>query len=141
MDRARIRELHYITDIANVASILELGILSHRLADQVAHVSVADERVQAIRATKPIWTGRSYRWLHEYANLYLHARNAMLYRLLKRGTGDLTVLAVDPCVLDIEGVLVSDRNAAGPARFEPIPDGLLRLDEEAVFANLMDRQR
>jgi ssDNA thymidine ADP-ribosyltransferase, DarT len=134
MDRARIRELHYITDIANVASILDLGILSHRLAERIAHISVADEQVQAIRAAKRIWTGRSYRWLHEYANLYVHARNAMLYRLLKQGTGELTVLAVDPRVLDVEGVLVSDRNAAGPARFELVPEGLLHLDEEAVFA-------
>ena len=36
MERSRIRELHDITDISNVASMLERGILSHRLAGRAA---------------------------------------------------------------------------------------------------------
>src|SRR6266567_2582312 len=57
MDRSRIRELHYITDIANVSSILDHGILSHRLVKRriAAHVTVASVEVQAIRAVKRIW--------------------------------------------------------------------------------------
>jgi ssDNA thymidine ADP-ribosyltransferase, DarT len=72
MERSQILELHYITDMANVPSMLEQGILCHRLATRTArgHVSVADHEVQARRAGKRIWLGRYYRRLHDYANLY-----------------------------------------------------------------------
>jgi hypothetical protein len=137
MERSRILELHYITDMANVASILEQGILSHRLAQRAAsgHVSVADADVQVRRASKRVWVGRSSRPLHDYANLYVHARNAMLYILLRSKQGDLTVLSVDSEVLDLDGVVVADRNAASFASlFLPAAEGIDTLDEAAVFA-------
>jgi ssDNA thymidine ADP-ribosyltransferase, DarT len=136
MERSRIQELHYITDMANVASILERGILSNRLARRVAgHESVADAEVQARRASKRVWVGRSSRPLHDYANLYVHARNAMLFILLRSRKGDLTVLAIDPEVLDLDGVVVTDRNAASFASlFLPAAEGIAALDESAVFA-------
>jgi ssDNA thymidine ADP-ribosyltransferase, DarT len=136
MERSRVRELHYITDIANVPSILEHGILSHRLVERLIgpHVTVASQEVQARRAGKRVWTGRSARALHDYANLYLDARNAMLYTLLRNRRGDLTVLAVDPEVLDLAGVLVTDRNAASAARIRPAAEGVEALDEAAVLA-------
>jgi hypothetical protein len=136
MDRSRVRELHYITHIANVASILDHGILSHRLVRRVAsqHTTVASEEVQTRRADKKVWIGRSGRALHDYANLYFDARNAMLSFLLAQHQGDLTVLAVDPQVLDRRGVVVADRNAASAARFEPATTGIGLLDETAVFA-------
>jgi ssDNA thymidine ADP-ribosyltransferase DarT-like protein len=137
MERSRIQELHYITDMANVASMLERGILSHRLARRVAseHVSVADAEVQARRASKHVWVGRSSRPLHDYVNLYVHARNAMLFILLRSRQGDLTVLTIDPEVLDLDGVVLSDRNAASFASlFLPAAEGIAALDETAVFA-------
>jgi hypothetical protein len=137
MERSHIRELHYITDMANVPSMLEHGILCHRLAARTArgHVSVADEEVQARRANKRIWLGRSYRLLHDYANLYVDARNAMLFVLLRANQGDLAVLTVDPTVLDLRGVIVADRNAASLApRFLPSAEGILALDEAVVTA-------
>jgi ssDNA thymidine ADP-ribosyltransferase, DarT len=137
MERSRIQELHYITDMANVAPILDRGILSHRLAQRVAsgHVSVADAEVQARRASKRVWVGRSSRPLHDYANLYVHARNAMLFILLRSRQGDLTVLSVDPEVLDLDGVVVADRNAASFASlFLPATEGIAALDDAAVFA-------
>jgi ssDNA thymidine ADP-ribosyltransferase, DarT len=137
MERSRIHELHYITDMANVASMLAQGILSHRLARRVAsgHVSVADAEVQARRASKRVWVGRSSRPLHDYANFYVHARNAMLFILLRSGQGDLTVLSIDPEVLDLDGVVVADRNAASFASLSlPAAEGIAVLDETAVFA-------
>jgi hypothetical protein len=136
MERSRVRELHYITDIANVASILEHGILSHRLVERLVgpHATIASLEVQKRRAGKRVWTGRSARPLHDYANLYRHARNAMLYTLLHNQRGDLTVLAVDPQVLDLADVVVADRNAAAAARFRPAAEGIEELDETAVFA-------
>jgi len=43
MTRDDVTELHYITHVANVASILEHEILSHRLSKQLPHESVALE--------------------------------------------------------------------------------------------------
>ena len=137
MERSHIQELHYITAMANVASMLERGILSNRLARRLAsgHVSVADTEVQARRASKRVWVGRSSRPLHDYANLYVHARNAMLFILLRSRQGDLTVLTIDPEVLDLDGVVVADRNAASFASlFLPAAEGIAALDETAVFA-------
>jgi hypothetical protein len=108
VEREDLEELHYITGYSNVASILELGVLSHDLAEGVEHDSIALERVQAIREDTEV-AGRR---LHSYANLYLWGRNAMLYlRYRYEGRRDLCVLSVDPEVLDIPGVVVTDRNA------------------------------
>lgn len=96
----------------------------------LAHVSIARPEVQERRAGKRVPNGR---WLHSYANLYLHARNAMLFDVLNRG--NLAVLAVDPCVLDLDEVLVTDRNAAATlTRFLPAAEGIAQLDATAVFA-------
>jgi hypothetical protein len=137
MERSRIRELHYITDIANVGSILDRGIYSHRLAARrvSSRVRIDDVEVQRRRAVKRVKIPGSSRALHDYANLYVNARNAMLFRLLNSGAGDLTVLAISPRALDREGVVVADRNAAsGVAKFDAAPEGIQRLDEAAVFA-------
>ncbi|HEX6674206.1 MAG TPA: DarT ssDNA thymidine ADP-ribosyltransferase family protein, partial [Actinomycetes bacterium] len=136
MERSRIQELHYITDMANVGSILARGNLSRRLAGRTleSHVSVASEDVQARRASKRVWVVESSRALHSYANLYVHARNAMLYTLLKQHRGDLTVLSVHSAVLDLDGVIVADRNAASFAQFLPADEGIAALDEDVVLA-------
>ena len=64
----------------------------------------------------------------------------MLYRLL--GTAPLTVLSVDPNVLDLPGVIVSDRNAAsGTARFRPAAEGIAALDESEVYARWWNDSR
>jgi hypothetical protein len=45
------------------------------------------------------------------------------------------VLSVDPEVLDLDGVVVADRNAASFASlFLPAAEGIAALDEAAVFA-------
>jgi hypothetical protein len=54
MNRADVTELHYITGIAKVTSILQHGILSHTLAAELAHDSVAMPEIQAIRQNKQI---------------------------------------------------------------------------------------
>ena len=43
MEWEDVKELHYITPIENLPSILEKGILSHKLAGEVPHLSVALE--------------------------------------------------------------------------------------------------
>lgn len=71
--------------------------------------------------------------LHEYVNTYLCARNPMLY-LRKDSHAELCVLRIDPAVLDLDDVVVSDRNAASNARFSPGKTGLSLIDREQVFA-------
>ncbi len=137
MDRARIRELHNIAHFENVPSILDRGILCHRQASRLQHVSVADDDVQARRAATRVPGGLP---LHRYACLYVDARNAMLYRLL--GTAPLVVLVVDPRVLDLPEVIVSDRNAAsGTARFRAAREGIVSLVEAEVYAEWWNESR
>lgn len=131
MNRADVSELHYITPIENVPSILEHGILANRQAARLTHTSVAMEEVQDRRRNKQIPGARP---LHEYANLYFDAHNPMLSR--RRDQNDvICVLRIDPAGLDLPGVIVADRNAASDyVRFYRAADGIRALDREMVFA-------
>lgn len=131
MNRADVTELHYITAIANITSILQHGILSHTLAAELAHDSVAMPEIQAIRQNKQIPGARR---LHEYTNLYFDAHNAMLSRV--RGhNSTICVLHVDAGVLDLPGVIVTDRNAAsGWVSFLPADEGLEAINRDRLFA-------
>ena len=130
MDRDEVKELHFITSIDNLGSILMRGILSHKRAARLQHRSVASEDVQDIRRGKSVPGGSS---LHSYANLYFHARNPMMYCLLHRA--DLIVVRVSAAVLDMPNTVVTDGNAAaGVTRFYPAPEGLSYLDSARIFA-------
>jgi len=56
--REDLNELHYITPIDNVPSILKLGILSHAGAAEIEHVSVAMDEIQQRRAQVVVPGGR-----------------------------------------------------------------------------------
>jgi hypothetical protein len=130
--RTDITELHFIVPIANVGSILKHGILCHSRASKLEHFSIADSDVQARRRDKPIpGIGKK---LHDFANLYFDAHNPMLSR--RRAENDkICVLRIGQDVLDLPGVIVSDRNAArGWARFYPVEEGLRKLDADQIFA-------
>src|SRR5271168_3858043 len=109
MRRSEITELHYLTPIANLPSILRSGLLSHKLAASIKSASsIANPDVQARRSVKKVPMGRP---LHEYVNLYVNGRNPMLY--WQMGTmGTVCVLQVNVGVLDLPGVVITDRNAA-----------------------------
>jgi len=131
MNRADVTELHYITAIANVPSMLRHGILSHTLADQLAHDSVAMPEIQERRRNKQI-PGAGF--LHEYANLYFDAHNPMLSKCRGRNN-EICVLQIDPGVLDVPGVIIANRNAASNwTSFWPVTDGLGVISRERVFA-------
>lgn len=138
MLRSRVTELHYITPVANLRSITAHGVLSHNRASTRHPVSVAAEEVQDRRARKRVPGGRP---LHDYANLYFDARNPMMYVMYKRNDGrvPLTVLRLDPAILDVPGSVITDGNAASVHTwFSPSPSGLLRLDENRVYADWWD---
>lgn len=131
MNRVDVTELHYITAIANVLSILQHGILSHTLADELIHHSVAMPEIQERRENKRVPSGRM---LHDYANMYFDAHNPMLSKCRHRNN-EICVLRVDHRVLDLDGVIVTDRNASsGWAGFWPLETGLELLDRNRLFA-------
>ena len=133
MNISDLTELHYITPIANVGSILKVGILSNRevARRRIPVFSVALSGVQERRESKVVPGAKA---LHEYVNLYICARNPMMY-LRHSDHQDLCVLQVSPAVLRLPGVVIADGNAAsGPTAFWPSPSGLARLDKDTVFA-------
>jgi len=132
MERHELTELHYITPIANVPSILEKGILSHNQAKQVHHESVAMNEIQDRRAKVTVPGGRK---LHEYVNLYICARNPMMYKRQAQFK-ELCILRVRPHVIDLPGVVITDGNASGDyVRFSAAPKGLAIVDRDLTFAD------
>lgn len=135
VDRSRVTQLHYITPIANLASIVARGILSHHRAAHVGHESIADESVQDKRVGKHVPGGLL---LHDYVNLFFDARNSMMYRRLDHKMS-IAVLRVHPAVLDIQATVVTDGNAASPSTiFAPSPGGLAALNEDRIYAHSWD---
>jgi hypothetical protein len=63
LHRADLEELHYITPINNIPSILLYGILLNRRADRLEHEKVAFQEVQERRENKRLPTGKR---LHNY---------------------------------------------------------------------------
>ncbi len=132
MELADLPELHYITPIANVRSIYRAGILSHARAQGVVHSSVAMPVIQERRARLYVPGGRR---LHEYVNLYICARNPMLF-LRKDQHAELCVLRVSPDVLDLPGVVVTSGNASSAyVRFGAGAAGLALVDRNLTFAD------
>jgi hypothetical protein len=108
MDRGDLDELHSIQPIANVAGILELGILSHNRARVVERVDVAAAEIQDRRVGVTVPGGRP---LHDYANLYFDARNPMM-SVRRTRHAELCVLRISCDVLDLPDVVVTDGNAS-----------------------------
>ena len=131
MERSELTELHYIIPIANVASVLQRGILSHARAQAVGHASVAMQAIQDRRSKVIVPQGRP---LHEYANLYICARNPMLF--VRKGQHEtLCVLRVSTEVLDLPGVVVTSGNASsGYILFGAGAAGLEVVDRALTFA-------
>lgn len=131
MKREDLEELHYIALIETVPSICKHGILSHKRAMKLSPKSIAKQAVQDIRAKVVVPGGRR---LHEYANLYFHARNPMMF-LRKARHAELCVLRVGPDVLDLPGVVVTDGNASSKyCRWGAGASGLRLVHHERTFA-------
>lgn len=126
----RVTEFQCIMPLENIPSVVELGILSNERAAKVPHYSVALEVVQERRDIKHVPGGLK---LHQYANLYFHARNPMLFKR-KDTAAALCVLRVSTEVRHIDGVVFADRNASSDyVRFlHPRQEGV--LDYDAIFA-------
>src|SRR5882757_7005622 len=99
----RVTELQCIMPLENIPSVLKLGILSNEQAAKIEHRSVAMEDVQEKREQKHVPGGLK---LHQYANLYFHARNPMLYKR-RDAAATLCILRISTKVLHIDGVVIT----------------------------------
>lgn len=139
MNKSDIPELHFICYIDNIPSMLDRGILCRNeiIRRNLHFRDVSEAGVQEIRANKRI-PGISRR-LHDYTNLYFDAHNPMLSR--RRSENDeICVLKINKCILDLDGVIVTDQNAARECWFKPVDQGLPLLDREDVYrVNWKDR--
>ena len=131
MNRNDIKELHFITYIENVPSILKIGILSHKRSQNIGFYDISESGVQERRAKKKIpGTNKN---LHDYANLYFDAHNPMLSA--RRSKNDIIcVLRTADSILDIEGVIITDQNAARECWFKTVAEGLPLLNKEEIYA-------
>ncbi|MCP1601725.1 hypothetical protein J2S82_003682 [Aeromonas caviae] len=126
----RVTELHCIVPIDNVRSVMQYGILSYERAAALPHASVAMQAVQDRRDLVQIPGGLK---LHQYANLYFHARNPMMY-LRQDQAEQLCVLQVSRDVLTMARVVLADQNASSNyVRFLG-PQQLTALNLDRVYA-------
>lgn len=126
-----LEELHYITPIANMESILKHGIVSHQKAERILHQSVAMNEIQEKRKKVVVPGGRP---LHQYVNLYFHARNPMMFKG-KDMHKDLCIIQINKEIINLPDVVISDGNAASDyVRFYAVSEGLRVIDKELVFA-------
>lgn len=126
----RVTELHNIMPIANIPSVLKHGILSHERCAKLPHSDVSMADVQDRRDKVRVPGGLR---LHQYANLYFHARNPMMSARNHQAT-HLSILRVSTEVLGLQGVVISDQNAASKyVRFRA-PDGLDELNFDKIYA-------
>ena len=110
LDAHNVHFLYHITHINNLPSIMNRGLLSHSLAENLPHRDISMHDVNERRA----WCETIYgRPIHDYVPLYFNPRNPMLFkrRNIQR---ELLILAIRREVLFAEKILVTDGNAASP---------------------------
>lgn len=129
-DAPEIREFQSIMPMRNIPSVMKHGILSHERVAQLNHSSVAMPEIQDRRDQVQVPGGLR---LHQYANLYFHARNPMMYKR-KEDARNLAVLKISTEARHIPGVVLADQNASTNwVRFLSINQVDL-LDLEAIYA-------
>lgn len=110
---------------------MKRGLLSNEKAARIAHTSIAMNVVQARRDTVRIPNGLK---LHQYANVYFDPHNPML-SARRNQNENICILKFDCSILDIPGVVVSDRNASSDyAGFYTPINGMKAIDFELVYA-------
>lgn len=125
-----LQEFHNIMPLKNIPSVLKHGILSHEQAARLPHQSVALQDVQDKRDGKPVPGGLT---LHQYANVYFHARNPMMSRR-RDEAHELCILRISTQILQIEGAVITDQNAASKYVLFSAPERLQMMDLNYVFA-------
>lgn len=129
-----IKSLYYITHIDNIPSMIQHGILSHGSMEsrKIDCTPIYDTGIVSNRKEKTTPSGTS---LWEYANLYFQPRNPMMYRVIHEKTAsELAVVAINPKVLEMPDIYLTDGNAAhGNSLFYPVQEGLRVLKKQQKF--------
>ena len=145
---------YYITHKDNLKSILKNGVWSRSRAVKNslwAKIGLS-QKIKPIHSENIIqnrknkqFEGRS---LWNYANVYFQARNAMLYSVIKRiGEANVSVLQINPDIIDIPGAGLTDGNAASHNTnfFNDTIQGLKALNKEqfdrTYWSNADDSKR
>lgn len=124
--------LYNIQAIDNIPSIMQRGLLSNERSRRIKHTSIAMEEVQQRRDIIYVPNGLG---LHQYANVYFDPRNPML-SARRSENENICILKFDCCILDFDGVVVSDRNASSDyAGFYSPEIGLEEIDFKLVYAS------
>ena len=133
-----VKSLYYITNIANLPSLCEQGILSaNRIDSEITQfvsmykwITDAKNDINRRERIKPL-NGKSS--LLDYASLYFQPRNPMMYRAIyETGAEKLAILEVANTVLNETGVLISDGNATDElTQFYPCVQGLKKNQQQS----------
>ena len=116
--------------ITNVTSVLEHGLLSYDRASKLTHRSIAMPEIQDRRDQVQVPGG--FR-LHRYANMYLNARNPMLFKR-KSEIQSLCILRISTKARHLQGAVITDCNASSKyTRFLSIGQ-VSELDLEAIYS-------
>lgn len=126
----RVTELHCIMPMANIGSVMAYGILSYERTAKLPHQSVALAPVQEKRDQKHVPGGLK---LHQYANLYFHARNPMMFKR-RSEVNALCVLRVSVDLFKQAGTVVTDCNAASDYVRFLAPSQWKLLDFDDIYA-------
>ena len=116
--------------IVNIQSVLTHGILSHEACSKLSHADVSLADVQDKRDKKQVPGGLM---LHQYSNLYFDARNPMMFKR-RMYAQQLCVLRVSTDVLQLQGTVITDQNAASNYVRFLAPNYLNFLDFDMIFA-------
>jgi hypothetical protein len=113
--------LHYITDLRNLSSILQIGILCSKevLKRNLAIVSLGSEKYRSLRRCLTIGD----RSLDEFVSLYISARTPLLFAREKDTTFQLVCLEIDRKVVDVCNTYYCEGN--------PTRNGLIVLAKTA----------
>jgi O-acetyl-ADP-ribose deacetylase (regulator of RNase III) len=120
----RVGQLHYITHVDNLSSILERGILCHSRIEEagIPFTPVYDAQIVQSRSERHVPDGRS---LWDFANLYFQGRNAMLYRVLyEKPESDVAVVSVRPDILNVCDYITTGNAASSQSEILPAKSGL-----------------
>lgn len=123
--------LYNIQAIENIPSIMRSGLLSNERAARIIHTSIAMNEIQERRDKIRVPNGLK---LHQYANVYFDPHNPML-SARRDQNNDICILKIDCGILDMPGVVVSDRNASSDyASFYSPGIGIEEIDFDLVYA-------
>ena len=132
IQKHNIQYLYHMTDLRNLASVLQHGLLSHNEAHRrgLVSVDISNQEVNQRRGQTSIDDTP----LHDYVNFYFQPKNPMLS--VKRDIqSQIVFLGVDPRLLLEKTTVFSDGNAAADSTtFYRGTNSLDRLPWEAINA-------